>query len=33
VDKQGHKLEFDDSGVSECGDYKLSNDLVKYIGK
>ena len=33
VDKKGHKLTFDDSGLSEGGDYKLSNDLIQYRGK
>ncbi|MBT4715683.1 MAG: Gfo/Idh/MocA family oxidoreductase [Candidatus Marinimicrobia bacterium] len=33
VDKKGHRLEFDDSGLSECGEYKFANDFVEYIGK
>ena len=33
VDKKGHKLEFDESGTSKCGNYKLSDERVKYIGE
>jgi len=33
VDQKGHRLEFDDSGLSECGEYKFANDFVEYIGK
>ncbi|MBL7123210.1 MAG: N-acetyltransferase [Candidatus Marinimicrobia bacterium] len=33
VDKKGHKLEFDEAGTSKCGNYKLGNDQVKYIGE
>jgi len=33
VDKKGHKLVFDTSGMSECGNYKYSNDFVEYIGE
>ena len=32
VDKQGHKLNFDASGLSECGNYQLSNNIVAYRG-
>jgi UDP-2-acetamido-3-amino-2,3-dideoxy-glucuronate N-acetyltransferase len=33
VDKKGYKLEFDEAGLSKCGNYKLSNELVQYIGE
>ena len=33
VDKQGHKLEFDNSGLSRCGQYQLSKDTVSFLGK
>ena len=33
VDKQGHKLEFDDSGLSKCGQYQLENDTVSFLGE
>ncbi|NQV42098.1 MAG: N-acetyltransferase [Candidatus Marinimicrobia bacterium] len=33
VDKKGHKLEFDAVGTSKCGNYKLSDERVKYIGE
>jgi len=32
VDKQGHKLTFDKKGLSENGDYSMSNNTVKYLG-
>lgn len=33
VDKKGYKLEFDQAGISACGNYKLSKDMVQYIGE
>ena len=33
VDKKGYRLEFDEAGVSKCGNYKLSNEQVQYIGE
>ena len=33
VNKKGYKLVFDDAGLSECGDYKLSKNQVQFIGK
>jgi UDP-2-acetamido-3-amino-2,3-dideoxy-glucuronate N-acetyltransferase len=33
VDKKGYKLEFDEAGSSKCGNYKLSNELLQYIGE
>ena len=32
VDKQGHKLEFNDEGLSKDGQYRLSGDQVEYLG-
>ncbi len=32
VDKLGHKLKFDDQGLSECGKYRLTNETVKFLG-
>jgi UDP-2-acetamido-3-amino-2,3-dideoxy-glucuronate N-acetyltransferase len=33
VDKKGYKLEFDEAGMSKCGNYKLKSEQVKYIGE
>ena len=33
VDKKGYRLEFDEAGMSKCGNYQLSNEQVKYLGK
>jgi len=33
VDKKGYKLEFDQAGISKCGNYKLSKDKVQYLGE
>ena len=32
VDKQGHKLVFDDQGLSADGNYRLSNNKVEFLG-
>ncbi len=32
VNKQGYKLEFDDSGLSKCGKYQLEQDTVTHLG-
>lgn len=31
VDKKGHKLKFDDDGISTCGRYQLEGDILKRI--
>ena len=28
VDKKGHRLKFDDNGISECGNYRIENDML-----
>jgi len=33
VDKKGYKLEFDSKGISQCGNYQLTNDFVQHIGE
>jgi UDP-2-acetamido-3-amino-2,3-dideoxy-glucuronate N-acetyltransferase len=33
VDKKGYRLEFDEAGMSKCGNYQLSNEQVKYLGE
>ena len=33
VDKKGHRLEFDEDGISKCGKYKLENNQLSNITK
>ena len=31
VDKRGHRLEFDEIGISKCGSYKLKGEILKEL--
>jgi len=33
VNKKGIQISFDDQGLSPCGNYKLENEMVSYLGK
>lgn len=33
VNKKGIQISFNDQGLSPCGNYKLENEMVSYIGK
>ncbi len=33
VNKKGIQIIFNDQGLSPCGNYKLENEMVSYIGK
>ena len=33
VDKKGNKVDLNSKNTSQCGDYRLVNNLLKYVGK